>query len=46
MRFCYKCNDKRICHKCSNQVNGKQEFEVNLNLLKTQASNQFGFILP
>ena len=46
MRFCKGCNDERMCNKCSNQVTENKENEANLNLLKRQAPNQFGQMLP
>ena len=45
MRFCYGCNDKKICDKCNNQINENKEFEAHLNDLKRRAPNQFGYTL-
>ena len=46
MRFCNKCNDKKMCNKCNNQVNENKEFEANLNELKRHPPNEFGHMLP
>ena len=46
MRRCDICNDKLICEDCNNQDNENKEFEANLNLLKRNAPNEFGDILP
>ena len=45
MRFCKECKDGILCMTCNNQVNENKEFEVNLNLLKRKAPNQFGYML-
>ena len=46
MRFCNECNGKIVCTKCNNHINEKEEFEANLNLLKQEAPNEFGHMLP
>ena len=46
MRFCNECKDKILFTTCNNQVNENKEFETNLNLLKREAPNQFGYMLP
>ena len=46
MRFCNKCNDKKLCDKCNNQINENKEFEANLNLLKRDKPNDCGHMLP
>ena len=46
MRRCSECNNKIICMTCNNQLNENEVFEGNLNLLKRQAPNQFGHMLP
>ena len=46
MRFCNKCDDKKMCNLCNNQINENKEFEANLNLLKRKAPNEFGYKLP
>ena len=46
MRFCNECNDNKMCVKCNNHINENKEFEANLNLLKRNAPNEFGHMLP
>ena len=46
MRRCDECKGERLCMTCNNQINENKEFESNINLLKRQASNQFGHMLP
>ena len=46
MRFCNECNDNKMCVKCINHINENKEFEANLNLLKGNAPNEFGYMLP
>ena len=46
MRFCNKCNDKKLCNKCNNQIKENKWFEANLNELKRHAPNDFGYMLP
>ena len=46
MRFCTECNDNKMCVKCNNHINESKEFEANLNLLKRNAPNEFGYMLP
>ena len=46
MRFCNECNDKKLCNKCNYQINENKEFEANLNELKRQPPNDFGYMLP
>ena len=46
MRFCNECNDNKMCVKCNNHINENKEFEANLNLLKRNAPNEFGYMLP
>ena len=46
MRFCNECNDKKVCNKCNNQINENKEIEANLNLLKGNAPNELGYMLP
>ena len=45
-RLCNECNDKEMCNNCNNQVIENKEFEANLNLLKRQTPNEFGYIVP
>ena len=46
MRFCNECIDNKMCVKCKNHINENKEFEANLNLLKRNAPNEFGHMLP
>ena len=46
MRFCNECNDNKMCVKCNNHIIENKEFEANLNLLKRNALNEFGHMLP
>ena len=46
MRFCNKCNVKKICVKCNNQVNENNEFKANLIEIKRHPPNEFGYMLP
>ena len=46
VRFCEKCNDIKMCHKCDNQVNENKGFKANLNELKRHPPNEFGYLLP
>ena len=46
MRFCNECSKEKSCDRCNNQITENKEFEANLNLLKRQAYNQFGYLLP
>ena len=46
IRRCDISNDKLLCEKCNNQVNKNKEFEANLNLLKRNTPNDFGYMLP
>ena len=46
MRFCIECDDKKLCNKCSNQVNENKEFEANLNEIKRHPANEFSYMLP
>ena len=45
MRQCNVCKDGLLCSTCNNQINENEEFEANLNLLKREAPNQFGYML-
>ena len=45
IRFCNKCNDKKLCDKCTNQINENKEFEANLNELKRRPPNKDGYML-
>ena len=46
MRFCNKCDDKKLCDRCNNQINENKEFEANLNELKRHPPNDFDYMLP
>ena len=46
MRQCNECKDEILCITCNNQINGNKEFEANLNLLKREAPNNSGYMLP
>ena len=46
MKFRNECNVKKMCDKCNNQINENKEFEANLNKLKRQPPNEFGYMLP
>ena len=45
MRQCNVCKDGLLCSTCKSQINDNKEFEANLNLLKREAPNQFGYML-
>ena len=45
-RFCNKCSDDYICEDCESKTKQYKEFEANLNLLKRQSPNEFGYMLP
>ena len=46
MRRCDKCRSKIILATCDDQINENKEFEANLSLLKREATNEFGYMLP
>ena len=46
MRGCDKCRSKIICTTCNNQINESKEFEAKLHLLKQEAPNEIGYMLP
>ena len=46
VRGCDECRGKIFCMTCNNQVNGNKDFEAYLILLKRQAPNRFGNVLP
>ena len=45
MRFCNKCNDKKLCDRCTNQINENKEIEATLNELKRHSPNKDGYML-
>ena len=46
MRQCIACKDGILRATCINQINGKKEFEANINLLKREKPNDRGHMLP
>ena len=46
MRRCNECKGEILCNQCNNKVNEKKEFDANLNLLKREAPNELGHMLP
>ena len=46
MRGCNECKDGILRITCKNQVNENKEFEANLILLKQDAPNEVGHLLP
>ena len=46
MRQCNACKNGILCRTCDNQINENKEFEPNLNLLKRETPNEFGYMLP
>ena len=46
MSQCNACKDVILCTTCNNQINENKEFEANLNLLKRETPNEFGYMLP
>ena len=46
MRNCSDCKKDVLCEICDNLVNQKKEFSANLNELKRQPPNDFGYTLP
>ena len=46
MRNCTDCKKDKLCENCDELVNQRKEFSTNLNELKRQPPNQFGYMLP
>ena len=46
MRLCNECKGEILCDGYNNQVNENEEIEANLNLVKREAPNQSGHMLP
>ena len=46
LRNCNKCAEDLLCDGCDKIVNQNKEISVNLNELKRQAPNDFGYTLP
>ena len=46
MRKCSDCKKDILCDECDNLVNQKKAFSANLNELKRERPNKFGYMLP
>ena len=46
MKNCSHCKEDILCEGCDNLNNQKKEFSANLNELKRQSPNEFGYMLP
>ena len=46
MRNCNKCSKDQLCDDCDKLVNQNKEFSANLNELKREKPNDFGYTLP
>ena len=46
MRRCDKSRGEVLCETCNNQINENIEFVAKLNILKGEAPNEFGYMLP
>ena len=46
LKGCDKCSGKTLCVACNNEINENEEFEASLNLLKREAPDEFGYMLP
>ena len=46
MRRCNECKSDLLCETGKNKVSENREFEGNLSLLKREAPNEFGLLLP
>ena len=46
MKNCCKCTEDIPCENCDKLINQKKDFSTNLNELKRQAPNEFGYMLP
>ena len=46
MRRCTESKFEILCDECNNQFEENKEFEANSNLVKREAPNQFGHMLP
>ena len=46
MRRCGECKGEILCKTCKNKVNENKEIETNMNLLKREAPNESGSLLP
>ena len=45
-RYCNECKGEILRMTCKNQINENKKLEANINLLKRQAPNQLGHMLP
>ena len=46
MKRCDKYRGETLCATCNNQINKNKELAAKLNLLKREAPNEFGYVLP
>ena len=46
LRNCSDCKKDILCESCDKLVNQKKEFSANLNELKREPPNDFGYMLP
>ena len=46
MRNCSECKKDLLCDRCDKLVNQRKEFSANLNELKREPPNEFGYMLP
>ena len=46
MRNCSACKNDNLCDDCDKLVNQMKEFSANLNELKGESPNEFGYTLP
>ena len=46
LRNCNKCTKDILCDGCDKLVNQRKEFSANLNELKRQCANEFGYMIP
>ena len=46
MRNCSDCKEDILCESCDNLVNQKKELSANLNEIKREAPNEFGYMSP
>ena len=46
MRNCSDCQKYNLCDGCDKIVNQKREFSANLNEIKWESPDDFGFMLP
>ena len=46
MRFCKECSKEKCCDRCNLVFSENKEMKANINLLKRQAANHSGYMLP